>query len=162
MGDERYSSVKLDRERHVGTTGGSPVQHGDQVATFCQDGFYFDAQGDLIVGMLTPADKKKLDEIEAQEKARETAMSTFRENLAKQGYDPDSVEISVVPRKLEPVADGVDLEGWAAGTVKMPWSRVRDALKKEHGFVATTQEAARKFLKESGTGFEKKKKSEAE
>jgi hypothetical protein len=157
----KYDNVKLDRDRSYGDTH-PPVKAPDaleldQVAHHCQDGLYFDQNGDLCEWMLQNSDIKKLDERKAADEAKEIAQKAFDEAMEKLGYEPGTIAITEIPRKQAAAgasASGeIDLEGYLAGTVKVPFSKFRDAFKKKYGYAPANKAAAEKFLAEKGTGF---------
>lgn len=151
-------SIKLDRDRHFGTTGGDPINYNGRVAMFCQDGLYFDNDGELIEEMLTKEKRREIEEREAQNKALEQAKEAARESLIAAGLDPDSIDLMAVKRK-EPISKEdeaeIDLDAWAAGKLKRPWTIIRAAFKKQFNIAPSNADAAKKILAERGTGFGK-------
>jgi hypothetical protein len=121
------TKLTLDRTREFGTVHGEPsfVTGIDPdtdaeikvVQVYDQDGFPFDAAGNLIEDLLTPALRKKLERVLAQNLARETAQKAYLEALGEHATPADAKSISFVDPNA-PQAIEVDLVAWANGSKK--------------------------------------------
>jgi hypothetical protein len=145
-------SIKLDRTRKFGDTY-PPVTHGDQVAHFCQDGFYFTVDGELVEGLLSKQDAARLERIQNEKKAEEAARDAGRKALEALGIDASEMDFKI--KRTDPNAepddreDGegkIDLLGWADGNKNYPWKAVQAEIKSRYGFAATTKASAKSFI----------------
>lgn len=146
-------NIKLDWDRgpedQPGETRGNPPESfNGRVVTYCQDGMYFDNDGNLIEEKLTPEQREKLDAAERERIALAEVKEKARQILIDANLDPDSVDLQAVKRKDDGVQhdEEFDFVGWANGTVKLPWTKAREAFKKKYSYSAPNKDAAIEFL----------------
>jgi hypothetical protein len=144
-------SITLDRDLPFGTVGGEPVKYGDKIPVFCQNRMYFTADGNVVEEMLTKAQRDELDAAEVKLQALETAKEEARSVLERAGFNLDEVDLTVIARKnvaasSAAVEKEIDLQAWARGEIRPPWTKVRDAFKKQHNFAPQDKQTAVDFL----------------
>jgi ATP-dependent protease HslVU (ClpYQ) ATPase subunit len=147
-------SLKLDRSRDVHESfPGEICPTTGKRGVWCQDGYYFDNDGNVLPDLLGADDKKRLAIREKQLEAERHAKETLRKSLIAAGLDPDEVEINVTPKSANATQsvveeETVDLRAWFRKEKPYPWFKVRAQLKEDYSFLATTSDAARDFLAE--------------
>lgn len=146
------TSLKLDRSRHFNQTSPPAPSPEGRIAHFSQDGFYFDVEGNIIDGMMSAEDRARYQQMKIEMEAERKADEARRKAFAEAGIDPDSVTYKTV-RAESNEPDHVDLRQWVMRKQRYPWARVRDAIREKYQFVATSGDAARRFLVED-RGYE--------
>jgi hypothetical protein len=116
----------LDRTRDFGTIHGEH-EHG---ATYSQDGFFFDASGDLIEAALDAAGLKRLEQRKNQDAAILEAKSKLRELMpdltAEQLDKVVNVQALNAPESQEITRE--DLALWAAGQKQIVFATAKKAI----------------------------------
>ncbi len=149
------NTIRLDEERPYGTCHKSDAN--EHTAEYIQDGLYFDAQGNLVIKMTTPAQIAELRQRVAAEQARKQAEASVRAALAEAGFDPN---VTLELRKSSPqeaaiaTASEINLLSWFKGAAKYPWPAVQAKLRQEFAYSATSKQGALQFL-EDQPGFGK-------
>ena len=144
----KYDAIRLDKSRAFGV-----VFPPENNAHYAQDGFHFDANGNLAEEWLKPADRAKLDSLIARRAADAAAEKARIESLKNAGLDDKEIAVITQSRTTseKPTdADGVDLKGWARGEINIPWFKVRKAFMEKYSRDVDNQAAAIDFLIDEG------------
>lgn len=146
--------ITLDRTRPLGEVfPPMKVREDDDsspIVFFCQDGFHFDNDGNLIEELLTNPQRAAIERKAKQAEAQRKAAAAYEEAMG----EPAPPEIVKPPKAQsapkDGVADGktdkVDLVAWAKGTKNFPWFAVTKAFKDEFGVVITGKGQAIEYL----------------
>lgn len=140
-------NLTLDRKREYGTI------HGEHEfgAIFDQDGFLFDAQGNLIEASLTEAALARLEGLKAQERALEEARATFMK--AMPNADPEMVAKLITADNLNTgnaEEEEMDLAGWAVGTKQYIFGKVTSEIRRRFNQSPVNKKQALEILAEHG------------
>lgn len=137
------NKLKLDRSRHYAESSpGVPGPDG-RISKWSQDGFYFDVDGDVIDGLMSPQDKARYERMLVEQEAERKADEARRKALAEAGIDPDSVTYI---KTQEESSGSVDLRAWVLGKRQYPWATIREAVRNKYGFSPTTLGGAKQYL----------------
>ena len=141
------SAITLDKRRHFGS-----VHPPENDCHFHQDGFYFNAAGDLVEGVLDAPQREKLRRLTAQREADAAAEKARLAVYKKAGVEAEPEQ----PRAPAPAVDpgepvgNVDLIGWAKGLKQYAFFTVRNAAQAEYAFVARDAAALLEWMVANG------------
>jgi hypothetical protein len=144
------SLIRLDKKRHFGTC--HPPENN---CHFHQDGFYFDAHGNLVEEVLDAAGREKLRKLTAQREADVAAEKARLAVYKKAGVEMEPEQPRNAPEPQdsgEPggIVGNVDLIGWAKGLKQYAFFTVRNAAQAEYAFVAKDAAALVEWMVSNG------------
>jgi hypothetical protein len=141
------SAIRLDRRKHFGS-----VHPPENNCHFHQDGFYFDAAGDLVESVLDEKGRDKLRRLTAQREADAAAEKARLAVFKKAGVDAEPDEPKAPVPAVEPgePVGNVDLIGWAKGVKQYAFFTVRNAAQAEYSFVARDADALLEWMIANG------------
>jgi hypothetical protein len=138
----------LDRSRDYGTV------HGDHEygAHTVQDGFFYDAQDNLIEGAMDEVQVRRLAELREQTDAVAEAKATFRKLMPNMSEADVDKLINVENLKpANPNDEEIDLAKWGAGLQpKVLYSRVAQKIRQEFNQSPANKRQALEILAEHG------------
>jgi len=146
MADLELSYPSLDKTKPFGVV--TPPWEG---AHYEQNGFHFDASGEIVKELVTPELTKRLENAAARATAEKAADAARKAAFKKLGLDPDDPDLAVKAVEAAAAAGtggggDVDLVAWAKGEKAYPFAKVRGALLEQKDFVATDMRAAIAFM----------------
>lgn len=146
MADLELSYPSLDKSKPHGIV--TPPWEG---AHYEQNGFHFDAAGDIVKELITPDLTKRLENAAARATAEKAADAARKAAFKKIGLDPDDPDLAVKAVEAAAAAGtggggDLDLVAWAKGEKAYPFAKVRGALLEQKDFVATDMRAAIAFM----------------
>jgi hypothetical protein len=137
----------LDRSRDYGTVHGDH-EHG---AHTVQDGFFFDAQDNLIEGAMDEVQVARLAELRNQDAAIEQARAKFLELMPNADKATVDKLINVANLKpADPNAEEVDLAAWANGTKTYVFGRVTKRIRELYNISPANRLQCLEVLAENG------------
>ena len=144
------SVVTLDKRRHFGS-----VHPPENDCHFHQDGFYFNAAGELVEAVLDAAQREKLRRLTAQREADVAAEKARLAVYKKAGVEMEPEQPRNAPEPQdsgEPggIVGNVDLIGWAKGLKQYAFFTVRNAAQAEYAFVARDAAALLEWMVANG------------
>jgi len=143
--------LTLDKTRPFGEIAGH-FENDDPMfgAVASQDGFLFDGYGKLIEAALTPADRKRLEELVARNDALDAARARFMEIAPN--TDPDQLAkiISVESLNKSSDDDEVDLVEWAYGRKAYNYGKVAKAFRDRFSQSPVNKKQGLEILAEHG------------
>lgn len=149
---EAANLIKLNKSRDFGVC--FPPENN---VHFHQDGFYFDAKGNLCLHMLDEEATKRLRRLAVIRAADVAAEEAREKRLQELGASPEDIAASKAESAQPAVGNGVDAEnsvdlvGWAKGEKKYSFLKIPVAFRDQYS-VATinTKEDAINWLVENG------------
>lgn len=165
-------NITLDRLRSFGSIH-PPEYHAPSRKTLAyeQDGFFFDARGQIIEEVMDEAQREKVADRIAKDHALAAGRKAYEEAMLEQGIT-DFVPFSppAPPKKLAPLSatdvvnnpneirtdenDGfeskLDLVAWATGKIQARWFAVAKAMREQHGASVANKPQALAWLVENG------------
>jgi len=146
MADLELSYPSLDKTKPFGVV--TPPWEG---AHYEQNGFHFDASGEIVKELVTPELTKRLENAAARATAEKAADAARKAAFKKLGLDPDDPDLAVKVVEVAAAAGtggsgDVDLVAWAKGEKAYPFTKVHSTLLEQKNFVATDMRAAIAFM----------------
>ena len=142
------SVITLDNRRHYGS-----VHPPESDCHFHQDGFYFNAAGELVESVLDEKQREKLRRLTAQREADAAAEKARLAVYKKAGVEAEPEQPRVPPldqlQQID-VVGNVDLIGWAKGIKQYAFFTVRNAAQSEYAFVARDAAALLEWMVANG------------
>jgi hypothetical protein len=156
--DEFAGALVLDKKKPHGIV--TPPEHG---AHYCQDGFYFGPNGNLVThpNLLGEKARARLKRTIARKDAEAESRKAYLEALKKKGLTEDDVaeilSTGGAPTTAVSAASGpIDLIGWGKGLVKYPFFSVKKAFMDEfHVDIANSDDGVIFLVKEGKIGQDK-------
>ena len=152
MAHEFEGALTLNKKKAYGVV--SPPENG---AHFCQEGFYFTAQGALVTHpeLLKDKDRARLERMVARKGAEEDARKAYLAALKAKGLtEADVAEIVATggaPTQPANEANGaVDSIGWGKGLVNYPFFTVKKAFSEQFFVDITNADDGVIFLVKEG------------
>jgi hypothetical protein len=143
--------LTLDKTRPYGEIAGY-FENDDPMfgAVQSQDGFLFDAQDNLVEKALTPADRKRMEELVARNDALDAARARFMEIAPN--TDPAQLAkiISVESLNKTDDDDEVDLVAWAYGRKAYNYGKVAKAFRDRFSQSPVNKKQGLEILAEHG------------
>lgn len=139
-------SLTLDRSRAFGEVHGEHEYGAKNI----QDGFFFDAEDTLIHGAMDTVQRKKLEQLQAQDTAMAKAREAFRAVMPDADEATINKIINVENLKLPVAEEEIDLAGWGRGEKKYLFTRVAQKIRAEFSQSPANTKQAMEILAEHG------------